>query len=207
MVINLLELYLNSVLYHRRIYPEGIFRKHRAFNTFTFATIFPPLQEYFENVLNAANEALRQNVLDGIDVVIYKDDQQVETHTINIGKCSILQTSITEVRFEVEEAIKTIILHLDNKLRAMEPLQEDCTFKLYLRTTQDTLQKLNSDCRFTVRIVIYNFISVFDYVLYSQDFPWILDSTSQEEQKGLCIDPIVNRRDIGISLLVRKHLE
>lgn len=44
--LEMLEVYINSILYVRELYPAAIFRKRRVYNTSAYISIFPPLNQY-----------------------------------------------------------------------------------------------------------------------------------------------------------------
>lgn len=138
---HLTELFLNAVLYHRHIYPDGIFRKRRAYNTVSHVVIFPPLISYLKRILEVLLELIQTETLNAVELVFISKGEQVECHELKVNN----YTEITkESDFETQDTMKDLLLKLNCKLSTLNPLPEDTTFEINVYTTFGSLQTINS---------------------------------------------------------------
>lgn len=70
--IEMLDVFINSILYLREIYPAAIFQKRKFYDTAVHISNFKPLNSYLEKVLKTAGELKEKNELRGVEVTVYK---------------------------------------------------------------------------------------------------------------------------------------
>ena len=82
-LLELLEVLFNSILYLREIYPSDIFITQSYYRLPLFISIFPPLNDYLENILKVIQELLSTNQLQKIELVIYQESV-LETYVLDV---------------------------------------------------------------------------------------------------------------------------
>lgn len=93
--IEMLDVFINSILYLREVYPAAIFQKRKFFDTAVYISSFKPLNSYLEKVLKTAEELKDKNELRGVEVTLYKltnpdkdmtDETVLEKYVIHVYK-------------------------------------------------------------------------------------------------------------------------
>lgn len=147
MLTHLVELFVNTVLYQRHIYPDGIFRKRRAYSTFTYVPIYPPLVTYLKRVLEVVKDLIEKDTLTVVEVVLLSNNEEIETHEL---KMSQVQLDMNENALEVEEHIKELLMKLESKFQALKALPENTTFRINVHTTFGSLRDVNENTSYQV---------------------------------------------------------
>lgn len=183
-------MFINSILYAREIYPTSIFRKKKCFNSSIFASIYPPLNEYIKNVLKTARELIKTSKLHRIEMVIYKNELNLESFIFEINNN---QESIEARRDKYligfEEDIRKSLLNLDEKIKTLNKLPQDVQFKIFFHTTESSFVKLTNNSDIEI-------------------FPWIQDNQNSKmfkKTKMSSILPITCIQSVGFQVYAEKH--
>lgn len=189
-IIEILEIFINSILYIREVYPTSIFRKRKSYNSIIFASIYPPLNEYLKNVLKTARELLQASKLHRIEMVIYKNDLNLESFIFELNNDHEIDgSSRDKYLIGFEEDIRKSLLNLDQKVKTMIKLPNDVEFKIYFHTTESSFVKLTSNS-------------------VNQNFPWIQDDQNSKmfkKTKMSSILPITGIKCVGFQVYAEKH--
>lgn len=148
MLTHLVELFINTVLYQRHIYKDGIFKKRRAYSTFTYVPIFPPLVTYLKRILEVCRDLIQSGTLNVVEVVLVSNNEEIETHEL---KMSQVELNLQENALEIEERMKELLMRLEIKFQALKPLPENTTFRINVHTTFGSLRNINENTRHQVR--------------------------------------------------------
>ncbi|XP_062553860.1 DNA polymerase zeta subunit 2 [Armigeres subalbatus] len=194
-VIELLEIYINSILFARQLYPAGIFRARRAYNIPVRISIFKPLNEYLARTLRAARELKHRRKLHKVELVVCRDDPVTATLESYVFEVEDREFSLEtdENLMELEEQIRKSLLNLDCRLRGLRKLPSDATFKVLLHTTEAAHVELGNNVKF-------------------QGFPMAKDNTTEEQlQLGMQktntqLLPVSHTPTVGIQLYVEEYL-
>lgn len=196
MVVEWFEVFIHSVLYIRRLYPEPTFRKRRIYNVPVFVCIFPPVIEYIRSVLKSARYLLRQEKLFRLEVVIYKDTNdagELREVTKESYCCEVLKLT-KENRdsylFDFEDNVKKSLLLLEERVKILPRLSSSCRFKLLLQTSRSAyagLMDQNDLCNF---------------LWYREDTEDVVEATDETKIQIL---PVTNVDKIGIQVHVETH--
>lgn len=148
---HLVELFINTVLYQRHIFPDGIFRKRRAFSTFTFVTIFPPLATYLRRIVEVCSHLIKEGSMNALEVVMLSaDNEELECHELKLSR---LKLNVEDNdALDIEERMKEVLGAIEAKLRMLRPLPdpENTTFRINIHTNQGSLRDINENTSFQV---------------------------------------------------------
>lgn len=155
--IEMLDVFFNSILYLRDVYPSGIFRRRRIYSTAIYASIYPPLNDYLKKVLKAALELKSQQKLHKVEMVIFREeftifDDDVDEQILEKFVFQIEQNDnnkwqekmdLGEYLIEYEEQVRQALHQINYVMKNMKPLDgSECGFRIELETTQDAFVDL-----------------------------------------------------------------
>lgn len=139
----MLEVFVNTILYVRELYPAAIFRKRKMYSTAVYASIYPKLNDYVVNVLTTAHSLKKQNKLHKVEVVIYK--LCAAGHAINRRIEQILEKYVFEVCSEMTNGVDEGIDNSKTPDQHLTEFEEDVRRALLqFEKTAKTLKRL--DC-------------------------------------------------------------
>nr|XP_029730484.1 mitotic spindle assembly checkpoint protein MAD2B [Aedes albopictus] len=195
-VIELVEIYINTILFARQLYPAGIFRERRAYNIPVHISIFKPLNEYLARTLRAARELKNRRKLHKIELVVFREEPPaattLESYVFELEDRDFSLQS-DENLLELEEQIRKSLLSLDGRLKALKKLPSDATFKLLLHTTE------------AAYVALGNCSSL-------QKFPLVKDASQEErklgvqQQSSVQLLPVSHTPTVGVQLYVEEYL-
>lgn len=160
--LEMLEVYINSILYLREVYPSAIFRKRRIYQTAAYISIYPKLNEYLLNTLKQAQLLKAANELYQVDVIIYQrdfelfgtpDDEEVlERYVFRVEESDNNKKDLVAWIQDFEENLRSGLCQLDRISKKLKPLKSDSIgFRIELKTTQsayhDITQKDNTQTK------------------------------------------------------------
>lgn len=168
--LEMLEVYINSILYLREVYPAAIFRKRRVYSTTAYISIFPPLNTYLVNVLNTARELKDADKLFQVELIIYQrecelfgtpDDEEVlEKFIFRVERNENAQKQDLDAYIlKFEEELRRGLIELNQNAKNLTKLNtEYCKFRIHLETTENAyIDMVNKDNSKTeVSSEIYN---------------------------------------------------
>lgn len=195
-VIELVEIYMNTILFARQLYPAGIFRERRAYNIPVHISIFKPLNEYLARTLRAARELKNRRKLHKIELVVFREEPPaattLESYVFELEDRDFSLQS-DENLLELEEQIRKSLLSLDGRLKALKKLPSDVTFKVLLHTTE------------AAYVALGNCSSL-------QKFPLVKDASQEErklgvqQQSSVQLLPVSHTPTVGVQLYVEEYL-
>ncbi|XP_065078033.1 DNA polymerase zeta subunit 2 [Ochlerotatus camptorhynchus] len=191
-VIELLEIYINSILFARQLYPAGIFRQRRAYNIPVWISIFKPLNDYLAKTLRAARELKHRRKLHKVELLILKDEPEtsLESYVFELEDHEF-SLNTDENLLDLEEQIRKSLLNLDCRLKGLKKLPSDTTFKIMLYTTESAFAGLGNNPRM-------------------QSFP-LVKETSQDlapklHRTNTQLLPVSHTPNVGLQLYVEEYL-
>lgn len=175
----MLEVFINTILYVREVYPAAIFRKRKMYSTAVFASIYPKLNEYVVKVLTTAHNLKKQNKLIKLELVIYKScagqntfrdhEQILEKYVFEVDseatkdwKNSDSTRSPDQYLIEFEEDVRTALLQFEKMAKTLKRLDcaadgEDCSFRIELVTTESAFIELTNKVNNTNEVKCFGF--------------------------------------------------
>ncbi|XP_055639821.1 DNA polymerase zeta subunit 2 [Toxorhynchites rutilus septentrionalis] len=187
-IIELLEIYINSILFARELYPAAIFRERKAYNIPLRISIFKPLNEYLEKTLLTARELKQLHKLTKVEILIYKDETIcLESYVFELEDREFpLETDDHSI--ELEAQVRKSLLNLDSQLKGLRKLPSDATFKVLLHTTEAAFARIEHDPQL-------------------QNYPFVQE-TSQElkHTTNTQLLPVSHTTTVGIQLYVEEYL-
>lgn len=137
--LEMLEVYINSILYVRDVYPAAIFRKRRVYSTVAHISIYPPLNRYLVNVLKTAQELQAVNKLFQVELIIFQqrdyelfsmpDEEEIlEKYIFRIERNENSENSKLDLEahiFRFEEELRRGLLELNQKTKHLNRLKSD----------------------------------------------------------------------------------
>lgn len=195
-MIELVEIYINTILFARQLYPAGIFRERRAYNIPVHISIFKPLNEYLARTLRAARELKNRRKLHKIELVVFREEPPaattLESYVFELEDRDFSLQSDDNL-LELEEQIRKSLLSLDGRLKALKKLPSDATFKVLLHTTE------------AAYVALGNCSSL-------QKFPLVKDASQEErklgvqQQSSVQLLPVSHTPTVGVQLYVEEYL-
>ncbi|XP_061394090.1 DNA polymerase zeta subunit 2 [Musca vetustissima] len=182
-IIEAIEVFINHILYTRDVYPSQIFKKRRIYNTPVLASIYPPLNTYLYKVLRTIRELLKTGELDGVEVVLYKDDVETyERYRFQIKPLTERISVEDEFLMDMEEQLRACLYSLAERVKTLEKLPADCKFKVLIYTNQVGFVRLSHNPHY-------------------QDFPWLRsDLKCSNSKQEISLLPLTSLRTIGLLL-------
>lgn len=137
--MEMLEVYINSILYVRDVYPAAIFRKRRVYSTIAYISIYPPLNRYLMNVLKTAQELQAANKLFHVELIIFQqreyelfsipDDEEIlEKYIFRIERNENSDGGKMDLEsyvFRFEEELRRGLLELNTKTKNLKRLNSE----------------------------------------------------------------------------------
>lgn len=137
--LEMLEVYINSILYVRDVYPAAIFRKRRVYSTVAHISIYPPLNRYLVNVLKTAQELQAINKLFQVELIIFQqreyelfsmpDEEDIlEKYIFRIERNENSESSKLDLDahiFRFEEELRRGLLELNQKTKHLNQLNSE----------------------------------------------------------------------------------
>ncbi|XP_073823521.1 DNA polymerase zeta subunit 2 [Musca autumnalis] len=183
-IIEAIEVFVNHILYTRDVYPAQIFKKRRIYNTPVFVSIYPPLNTYLYKVLRTVRELLKTGELEGVEVLLYKDDTEIyEKYTFQINPQSSGRISVEdEFLMDFEEQLRSSLYSLAERVKTLEKLPSDCKFKVLIYTNQVGFVRLSHNPHY-------------------QDFPWLRsDLKCSKPKQEISLLPLTTVKSVGLLL-------
>lgn len=187
-IVEVVEVFINSILYARNIYPTSIFRKKKCYNSSVFTSIYPPLNEYVKNILMTARELIKTSKLYRIELLIYKKELNLESFIFEINNNQETDGSIRDkYLIGFEEDIRKSLLNLDERIKTLDPIPKDVQFKIFMHTTESSFVKLTNN---------------------TELFPWIQDKQTSKmfkKTKMSSILPITCIKSLGFQVYAERN--
>lgn len=161
----MLEVYINAILYLREVYPSAIFRKRRVYSTTTYVSIYPTLNDYLINVLKTAQQLKLAKKLFAVEVIIFQrgfelfgtpeDEEILERYVFRVQRDendSANKKDLPLYILRFEEGLRRGLMELNQKAKNLNRLNpEFCGFRIHLETTEKAYVNLvnedNSSCK------------------------------------------------------------
>lgn len=162
----MLEVFTHNILYVRRAYPLGIFKKCRIYNCAVFRSRYPPLNEYISNAIRSAMFLHKFGHLNKFEIVLFicnEPDSKLESYVFAFeptsngdlaSKAGEKKTKLEQMRMlnDFGEKMRSMLLALDAKCKNLMALPDRFQFKIDLHTNQLGHSKLLEEEKLQVRI-------------------------------------------------------
>ncbi|XP_052889774.1 DNA polymerase zeta subunit 2 [Anopheles moucheti] len=189
-IIEMMEIYINSILYKRKLYPEAIFRIRKAYNIPVYVSIYTALNDYIAQALKAARELIRNGKMRRLEVIIFKEQENpMESYVFDLNYGGTV--SETDANLSVfEEELRKSLLALDARMKDLKSVsnQADLKFKIMLHTTKLAYVKIGNNPRL-------------------QSFPFVQETAAQEadEKSKIELLPVLQTSRVGINVFVEEY--
>ncbi|XP_055545328.1 DNA polymerase zeta subunit 2 [Wyeomyia smithii] len=187
-IIELMEIYMNMILFGRELYPPAIFRERKAYNIPVRVSIFKPLNEYMEKTFLVARELKRQKKLSKVELQVSKDEtcDCLESYVFELeDRDFTLETD--EHLIELEEQIRKSLLNLNSQLKALKKLPSNATFRVLLHTTEAAFIRIENNPKL-------------------QKHPFVQQSTGARTAKcNIQLLPVSHTPTVGIQFYVEQY--
>ncbi|KAL4587655.1 hypothetical protein LXL04_000527 [Taraxacum kok-saghyz] len=74
-LVEFLEIAITSIIFHKGIYPPGVFERRRFMNLLVHRARHPQLNRYIHDSVNALTPYIQQGLVERIAVIFFKDDR------------------------------------------------------------------------------------------------------------------------------------
>uniref|UniRef100_A0A903Z0F4 HORMA domain-containing protein n=1 Tax=Anopheles minimus TaxID=112268 RepID=A0A903Z0F4_9DIPT len=189
-IIEMMEIYINAILYKRKLYPEAIFRIRKAYNIPVYISIYTALNDYITKSLKAARELMRNGKMRRLEVIIFQEQENpMESYVFDLnygGSVSDKDPNMSAF----EEELRKSLLSLDARMKDLINQAEnaDMKFKIVLHTTKLAAVKIGNDPRL-------------------QSFPFVQETAVDEadEKSKIELLPVLQTSRVGINVFVEKY--
>ncbi|XP_055677721.1 DNA polymerase zeta subunit 2 [Lutzomyia longipalpis] len=186
LIVEVLEIYINYILYGRQVYPSAIFRKRRSFSTFVYKSIYPPLNDYLKSILETVRTLKRIKKLTKVEMLLNQDDHVLENYIFDIEDLPDVGND-DKYLIEFEENIKKSIAVLEGRLKGLKALEKDTNFKIVLHTTQSAFVALGEN-------------------KHLEGFPWLKASDlAPEDKHRATLLPITTAPYVGLQIYAEEY--
>uniref|UniRef100_A0A182LWR2 HORMA domain-containing protein n=1 Tax=Anopheles culicifacies TaxID=139723 RepID=A0A182LWR2_9DIPT len=190
-IIEMMEIYINSILYKRKLYPEAIFRIRKAYNIPVYISIYTALNDYIAKTLKAARDLIRNGKMRRLEVIIFQEQETpMESYVFDLKYGGYASMQNDENMSAFEEELRKSLLSLDARMKDLKNLPEnaDMKFKIVLHTTKLAYVKLGNDPRL-------------------QSFPFVQQTAVHEadEKSKIELLPVLQTSRVGINVFVEKY--
>ncbi|XP_053671625.1 DNA polymerase zeta subunit 2 [Anopheles nili] len=189
-VIEMMEIYINSILYKRKLYPEALFRIRKAYNIPVYISIYKNLNVYIANTLQAVRELLSERKVSKLEVIVYQDQSHpMESYVFKLNYSHMRLEEDENMRV-FEEELRKSLLSLDARMKDLKDLPEesDVKFKIVLHTTESAFVKIGTDPRL-------------------QNFPFVKESivSTANEMAKIELLPVLQTSRVGVNVFVEEY--
>ncbi|XP_055310266.1 DNA polymerase zeta subunit 2 [Sitodiplosis mosellana] len=201
--LEMLEVYINSILYVREVYPAAIFTRRRVYSTAAYISIFPPLSQYLLNILKMAQELKAANKLFQVELIIFEreidlfgtpdDEEVIERYIFRVEQDENEDKKELDIDLYIiqfEEELRRGLIQLEQTAKNLKRLNTDCCgFRIQLETTEssyvDIVNKENSK---------------------SESFPWVVarDKYNENVSTPWQMNPVLQVNPFSLLLLTSK---
>ncbi|XP_049284547.1 DNA polymerase zeta subunit 2 [Anopheles funestus] len=189
-IVEMMEIYINSILYKRKLYPEAIFRIRKAYNIPVYISIYTALNDYIAQTLKAARELIRNGKMRRLEVIIFKEQENpMESYVFDLNYGTFVSEN-DENMSAFEEELRKSLLSLDARMKDLKSVSQiaDIKFKIMLHTTKLAYVKIGNDPRL-------------------QSFPFVQEVAVHEVDEKCKIEllPVLQTSRVGINVFVEEY--
>ncbi|XP_015604793.1 mitotic spindle assembly checkpoint protein MAD2B-like isoform X1 [Cephus cinctus] len=155
-----LEVAFHNILFHRKLYPEAVFKKSKVYGTEVHMITHPDVKTYLKKVLIGIYEALttgEDNVKFVSLVISDVHEKPIEKYVFSFQSAAGNSFNDDPYFLQTEEALRAFCLKLSTCHTYLKPIPTDATFKVVVTVRQATHIALNENRK-------------------CQEFPWIRKS-------------------------------
>lgn len=147
-IIECLEVFLHTVLYIRKLYPDEIFRRRKIYGVPIYVSIYPALNDYLVMVLKTAKHLLSERKLEKLEIVFYRNldigEHRLESYCFEFDLLKDVGKNEKDVHlYDFEDLVRKSLLQLEDRIRGVSRLPSNARFKLLLHTTRMAYMSLN----------------------------------------------------------------
>lgn len=168
--IEMLDVFIQSILYVRGVYPKGAFRKKKIFNTASYVSIHPDICTYLKNVLETARKLKSTNSLRSAQLIIFCEEEVLfgtakeeilEKYTFHVTSDIGIEADTTdELRryvLKFENQVRTGLILLNSNTKDLPALMSDMTsFRVHLDTNDKAFLDLCERDKADSEVIISN---------------------------------------------------
>lgn len=196
------EVFINHILYTRDVYPSQIFKRRRIYNTPVYISIYPPLNTYLYKVLRTIRELLKTGELEGVELLLYRDNIHVyERYMFKLKSMTEGASSEDEFLMDYEEQLRSSLYTLAERVKVLEKLPTDCKFKAIIYTTQAGFVRLSHNPHYQVLFKNTMIVFILIAIIFLKDFPWLRhDLKCSESKQEISLLPLTSLKSVGLCL-------
>uniref|UniRef100_A0A182TAG1 HORMA domain-containing protein n=1 Tax=Anopheles maculatus TaxID=74869 RepID=A0A182TAG1_9DIPT len=191
-IVEMMEIYINSILYKRKLYPEAIFRIRKAYNIPVYVSIYTALNDYIAQTLKAARELIKNRKMRRMEVIIFKEQENpLESYVFELNYGGAASAKGNDENLSAfEEELRKSLLSLDGRMKDLKKLSDsaDVKFKIKLHTTKLAYVKIGNDARL-------------------QSFPFVQERAADEVDEKCKIEllPVLQTSCVGVNVFVEEY--
>lgn len=148
--VEMIEIFIQSILHARGVYPSAVFRRQRVYNTAAYICIHPLVLSYLKDVLEVVRTLKTEQTLQAVELILYCEQEDecgfVNEDIVDRYFFSILSdgngdtyptvANVPQFLLDFEERARAGILSLDRKLKDLPKIADDsCSFRVQLETS------------------------------------------------------------------------
>lgn len=170
--VEFLEVAFHCVLYHRGLYPQGVFEKRLKYNVPVQMCLHPDVNGYITSIAQGLQLLFNAGKVDCVSLVVIEEGGEPrEKFVFEIGRLKDKWRSADPHLFNVEQALRGFLLKLNVTDALLQPAQPDLTWTIHAHTKDSTLASVEEK-------------------MIQMDFPWIEAEKKEQEMSNSRIVPV-----------------
>jgi len=170
--VEFLEVAFHCVLYHRGLYPQGVFEKRLKYNVPVQMCLHPDVKGYIASIAEGLRLLFNAGTVDSVSLVVLEEGgDPKEKFVFEIGRIKDKWKSSDPHLFKVEQALRGFLLKLNVSDALMQPAQPDLTWTVHAHTKDSTLASVEEK-------------------LIQMDFPWMEADQKELDMTNTKIIPV-----------------
>lgn len=151
LVVELLSVFIEQIMYYRRLYPPESFKKVKSFQLAVYMNRHPGVRTYLTELASRLRKLLSDGILYKIFLEVSKEGSVLETFSLNFEELIVLKTVSGSKNLKgkdvslqtVNAELRSLLFSVITELQKMEQPLKDTSFNILVGTT-DSAVTVNS---------------------------------------------------------------
>lgn len=143
-ICEFLEVAFNLILYVRKVYPDGIFRKCQKYNVAVMMNCHPELRDYIKDVLIGIRSLLRLGNVERVTLQLMSEERPVERYVFEVQLPEVSDADIDcgSERIGLEQRLRDLLLKIHTSDAVLTLLPPDCSFIVMVQTKESVANEM-----------------------------------------------------------------
>lgn len=144
--VEFLSVAFHNILYYVSIYPTSVFETRKKYSVVIYRCTHPEVNEYINLCLKSIAECLNTNQLTRIEFIVTNGGYEpVLKFVFDVTKSETVNESTDAYLIQTEQNLRAFCLRLSSITSKFTDLPEDCSFTIFLHTSESTAVAMASN--------------------------------------------------------------